>query len=437
MINTNIPTYDLLIHHVCQLDTHCFSTLQRETTTINKNTKEIKEIHKCYFRQWLKKQTNKFTFVFQKSKEFYYANHASDKHDFMELFYTIQKFNMILNKCVHHYKTKRRKFVVTTDLQLNELNPESVNVICIHHENSNYLFTIGDLLTIIYNSLTYHFSFFSEPTTIKNPYNNLPFGKSVLYYIYYYLTCGQYPWTLNSIHFDHLSLFYKFKECGFNLSSLSYKYEYLLREYILLNYVNNSPLQTLVNQIKILIGYYNHFRSEHKQIVINKDFPPQTLVKIMRPYLYLKLVENYSLVQLNQYNARQQLAKKMDIFQKYNPQFGRKKVVLKTVLKNGKYKRYISHVEFDTRHVPFTMYQLTNFMNNHLPYHTHDIFVAPPREARNTITHIISDFIESTINAVDDEEEDDYDDEEEEEDDYEEEEDDYEEDDETEEEDEI
>ena len=189
MINTNIPTYDLLIHHVCQLDTHCFSfsTLQRET--INKNTKEIKEIHKCYFRQWLKKHTNKFTFVFQKSREFYYANHATDKHDFMELFYTIQKWYMILNKCVHHYKTKtkRRKFVVTTDLQLNELNPESVNVICIHHENSNYLFTIGDLLTIIYNSLTYHFSFFSEPTTIKNPYNNLPFGKSVLYYIYYTL----------------------------------------------------------------------------------------------------------------------------------------------------------------------------------------------------------------------------------------------------------
>ena len=81
-------------------------------------------------------------------------------------------------------------------------------------------------------------------------------------------------------------------------------------------------------------------------------------------------------------------------------------------------------MEFDTRHVPFTMYQLTNFMNNHLPYHTHDIFVAPPREARNTITHIISDFIESSIHIVEDEEDDDYDDEDDDDDD-EDEEDDY------------
>ena len=43
---------------------------------------------------------------------------------------------------------------------------------------------LEELLKIIYVSLTNTSSFFSEPITIKNPYNNIPFDKSILFHIY-------------------------------------------------------------------------------------------------------------------------------------------------------------------------------------------------------------------------------------------------------------
>ena len=84
-------------------------------------------------------------------------------------------------------KLRKSKLVVNSDMQLNIIDINDINVICIYHINSKYLFKIEDLLKIIYISLTNCFSFIADPNTIKNPYNNICFGKSILYYIYYYL----------------------------------------------------------------------------------------------------------------------------------------------------------------------------------------------------------------------------------------------------------
>ena len=123
---------------------------------------------------------------------------------------------------IHNYKYKKSNIVVNTDIGLNELIPNSKNVICIFHKNARYLFHINDLINIINTSLTNSYMFFSEPLPIKNPYNNLPFGKSTLYNIYFFI-----KYKTNY----HCDLLLKFFDCDFNLSLFKIKNEYLLREW--------------------------------------------------------------------------------------------------------------------------------------------------------------------------------------------------------------
>ena len=74
---------------------------------------------------------------------------------------------------------------MTTDMCLNELKENDKNVLCILDNGSKYLYHIKDLINIIHTSLTNSSSFFCQPKSIKNAYNNLPFKKSILYNIYF------------------------------------------------------------------------------------------------------------------------------------------------------------------------------------------------------------------------------------------------------------
>jgi hypothetical protein len=133
--------------------------------------------------------------------------------------------------------------------------------------------------------------------------------------------------------------------------------------------LNNSTKKNIINDIKTIINSFNYnFSSEINKINISEEFPQDELIKIMKPYLFLELQASYSLVEKNRLDARKKLRQKLYEFQRFNPHFGRKIFKFKDIVKNGKIKRTISHFEFVVKHKKFNIYEIENFMKNHLEY---------------------------------------------------------------------
>jgi hypothetical protein len=284
------------------------------------------------------------------------------REEFINYFCKIQKTYYAFSRLAFIYKYKKSSMSVTTDIGLNDIKINDKNVMCIYHFNSRYLFNINDLLKIINTSLTNSYTLFSQPLPSKNPYNNLPFTKSNLYNIYLFLKFK------TNIYND---LFIKFFQCDFNLTTFYHKYEHVLRDYIINNYIKNSSQDVLIQEIKKMIKIFNN--KTNKNILIDDEFPKNRLVKIMKPYLLLYLQSYYSLVPIIKNNANILLNRKLKNFQKFNPQFGKKlyKLGFKST-PNFKRKSYIKSVEFMDKHIPFNSDEESNFLTNHTYYNEID-----------------------------------------------------------------
>ena len=284
------------------------------------------------------------------------------RDEFIDFFCKIQKTYHSFSRLAFIYKYKKSAMSVTTDIGLNDITINDKNILCIYHFNSRYLFNINDLLKIITTSITNSYMFFSQPLPSKNPYNNLPFTKSNLYNMYFFLKFK------TNIYND---LFVKFFHCDFNLTTFYHKYEYLLRQYILDNFIKNSTEDVLIQEIKKMITLFN--KKTTKKILINDEFPKKRLIKIMKPYLMLYLQSYYSFIPIVKNNAIVLLNSKLKKFQKFNPKFGRK--IYKLGFKNYanfKKKSYIKSVEFLDNHIAFNCDEETNFLTNHTYYNELD-----------------------------------------------------------------
>ena len=109
------------------------------------------------------------------------------RESFLSLFSHSQKVYFAFNRLAYLYKCKKSKLGCNSDMYLNPISENSANVLSIIHENTKYLFTLNDLKKIIKQSLLNHDELYSDPLPIKNPYNNLPFSKSNLYKIYFFI----------------------------------------------------------------------------------------------------------------------------------------------------------------------------------------------------------------------------------------------------------
>lgn len=353
-------TFDTIIYKTINIKNNIFSYNYDTTDTVS-------GIHKILFNCWICNKImykNKHLFLHNTINNFYLSENEKERNEFINYFYKIQKTYHTLNRLCFLFKIRKAKLVVNTDLQLNDINIKQKNVLSIYHNNNNYLFTIQDILKIIYTSLTNTFMFFSEPITIKNPYNNLPFEKSILYFIYFYLIQNTFIGYIKS---DHIDIFLKFKECNFDMTKFVDSYEYILREYSFKIYINNSTKQQLKYDIFKMIREYNEKYPKFK-IYIDIDFPLDKLLKSMKPYLNLYLIACYSLVHKNRVKSISMLFKKMRDFQKYNPAYGRKIIIMKDKIKNGRLVKYKSHTDFNCNYKKFTNQNNANFMNNHLSY---------------------------------------------------------------------
>lgn len=356
-------TFETIIYKVINIKNNVFSPNYDKTDN-------IANIHKFFFGGYIgnKIYKNKFDFLNETVNNFYLSKKLEERNEFINYFNRIQKIYHTLNRFCFLCKFKKAKLIVNTDLQLNEIRIDQKNILLIYHNNCKYLFKIQDLLKIIYTSLTNTYMFFCEPITIKNPYNNLPFEKSVFYYIYFYLINNTY---IGYIKHEYIDIFFKFKKCNFNMTKFVDNYEHILRENSIDNYITNSTKLQIKSDILKMIREYNLCYPRYK-INIDIEFPTDILIKIMKPYLHLYLTAYYSLVQKNKIDAKYKLNKKLKEFQQFNPSFGRKIIILKDKIKCGKLVKCKSHTDFNYKHKKFNSYNIQNFMTNHLTYKYND-----------------------------------------------------------------
>ena len=209
------------------------------------------------------------------------------------------------------YKQKRAILAINTDLFLTEIDPENKNTMKIYHEGVNYLFTLSDLRRHTETALLNSPYYFSEPLIIRNPYNNIPFTKSILYSIYFRLTSSNYMFPI---------LFHNFVWLDFDLILFRAENECLIRETYFRKYIYNTPDDALhAEMICMLNNQYPHY------IHVDADFPKKRLIELFRPHYYLYLMMRYHIAGLEKAQlARHLFMSKMCEICVINPKFGRK-----------------------------------------------------------------------------------------------------------------
>jgi hypothetical protein len=351
-----MTTYKLIIKNKIKTDINFFSLDYKEDPY-------IKWYIKVSFMVMLNQKLdikNKYKTFFELLNGFLIKDH---KDEFICYFSKIQKNYNILNRLIYNYKYKKAKIVVNSDMCLNELTENQKNVLCILDNNSKYLFNINDLIKIIDTSLTNSDLFFAQPKSIKNPYNNLSFNKSTLYNIYFFIIykTNYYP-----------ELLFKFFKCHFNLTNFKYLNEHLLRDYSIENYVYKTPYNTIKDEIILMVNFFNSYCQQIKnKILINEDFPQKKIVEIMRPYLFLYCKSQYSFHPEEKRRYYCYFKESLIRFNKFNPQFGRKKIKLLYKV-NSNFKKKISEKEiyFDDNCIKFLNVEKLNdnFLVDHLKY---------------------------------------------------------------------
>lgn len=350
-------TFQTIVHKLINLENNAFDYNYN-------NTDKVGKIYKMFFYPItdINNTKHKLQFFYETLNNFYFSKDLIYRVEFENYFVKIQKIYHILNNLVLKYKRRKAKLIVNTDLQLEPIQLGSPNVICIYHDKSKYLFKINELLRIIYTCLTNSYLLFSEPITIKNPYNNLPFSKSILYYINDYLMQNT---KISAINPTHLDLFFKFRETNFNLTEFVDNYESHLRDISIKNYIIHSTQDDLYSDIMKMIYDFNLKKKIKHIIDIHPQFPKKDLINIMKPYLHLYYKSHYSLVENYKIFAKSLLNKKLCEFQRFNPNFGKKYITFSYKKNNNLFVKTKTS-QFNYEHCSFNNNK--NFLHNHLQY---------------------------------------------------------------------
>ena len=337
---------------------HAFDLISKKIIDIEHDTFLFANIHKINFFIFLQKEysiKNKFIFLNETIENIFNTDEIKEK--FLDYFNKIQKTYYAFSRLAFLYKYKKAKIMINTDLIMNEIKENDKYVFCLLQNNCKYLFKIHELIKIIENSIANSCHFFSNPISIKNPYNNIVLNKSTLYNIYFFLR------TKTILHSD---IFYCFFKTNFHLNNFIKKYQYLLRNFSLKSYLKNSSQYVLVENIECMIDEYNlSIHRREKQIIIDKTFPKDVLIKIMKPYLELFLKYKYSLLHIDRILCKNLLKEKLIEFNKFNPLFGRKNYIIK----NNSSNNNVSCIKYNTKHISFynrdNEEEKATYMNSH------------------------------------------------------------------------
>jgi hypothetical protein len=233
------------------------------------------------------------------------------KQHIFKAFSKTQNHYFALSRFARAYKYKKALVGIDTDLGLNKINLRKSNTIVIYQNGAKYMFTIQDLLNIIDSCLTNDNVFFADPIPIKNPYNNIPFSAANLYNIYFFV---------KERNFVMPTLLHLFFLSSFNLQHFIIENEAYLRDASIKKYIQNTPASLLHNKARTLLST-NRYSS---RLRICSEFPKNDLVEIMRPYLYLYFISEYSLQTDKRHKYQTYLDDRLKQLYYFNPRFGRK-----------------------------------------------------------------------------------------------------------------
>lgn len=323
----------------------------------NKNYNFFNILVLCIFIQKTYSIQNKYIF-FDETIQNSFIN-ADIKNEFLNLFSLFQKTYNSFSKLATLYKYKKAKIIIEYDLCLNPIKENGKNIFSLMQNNNKYLFNINDLIKIIHNSIANTSHFFNNPLPIKNPYNNVLINKSTLYNIYFYI-------RKNTLLNPDL-LFYFFKT-NFNINKFTEQYQFIIRDYAINNYLISSTNYKLYEDTQQMLENFNYsVINKNYQIIIDEDFPKDILMKVMKPYLRLFFLSEYSLIHATgRMKYKKILRNKLVEFQKFNPVFGRKIINCINILNKNKIVRKIVE-SFNSNHIDFNdkNKDKKTFMENH------------------------------------------------------------------------
>jgi hypothetical protein len=264
----------------------------------------------------------------------------ANKELFLSEFSKVQRIYFTLSKFARICKYKKSIVRINTDLYINELDESMKNVFVLYEDGSRYFFSATDLVNIMNSSLSHTYMFFSEPLKPKNPYNNIPFNKSTLYNIYFFM---------KNCAFIMPQLFHQYFICNFDIKLFKSENECLIRDFSIKRYVYSSNYDTLYDNVIIMISDIKKRNRKYKQFMnIDDDFPQKKLVDIMRPYLHLYYLSKYYVTGTEKKNdSMEKLMNKFDLFVRFNPQFGRKVVKIQRI----PHKKVT--IEYNDKHMNF------------------------------------------------------------------------------------
>lgn len=257
---------------------------------------------------------------------------------FTKMFSQVQRTYHVLSKFAYTCKFKMAKTLIDKDMYLSPLSESQIRVFALVQDNKKYLFTLTDLVNIINSSLGNAFFFVAEPLPCKNPYTNLPFNKSTLYNIYFFI---------KRTDFLMPRMFHMFFACNFNLRIFARENEDIIRDYSIKQYINGADQEEIHNEIITML----QGDKVSRRIKIDADFPKNKLIDIMKPYLELYYKGTYCVSEVKRDNYIDEYNKKIRRFHSYNSKFGRK--YLRKVHSNsgGFNNNYKYIMEFDDNHV--------------------------------------------------------------------------------------
>ena len=198
------------------------------------------------------------------------------------------------------------------DLCYNQLSTFNKNqLITLIENNIAYKFRLSDLINIINKSLSHSVYFIGEPQLIKNPYTNIPFSLHNLFNIYY---------KIHNSNFKIPVLLSCYFNCNFNIGEFKDRYECLIRDYYIKNFIKSESIDTVCDFIHKMLYKYSKF----VHFVIDSRFPKDKLVKTFTTYLEMFILSEYSLDPQVRYKNQISLEYNLLLFSHFNPNFGKK-----------------------------------------------------------------------------------------------------------------